>query len=352
MKVVPESDERGGILILAVWTLVMLSLFLAALHFQVRGRLRFVQQTEIRDRLRDTAEAGIRFAMLQASQGDREAADSLRSRWSDSPNLFKDQEVPGGTFTVHWKEEGGKIHYGVTDEERRLNLNTVKTQKILADLLRFGPALGDSEAGDLAASVFDWKDEDDVLNAGGAESRYYKLLPEPYLAKNAPLDSIEELLLIKGVTPEVLIKMEPYITLDGGSPFNINTAPAALMIAYGFSTRLAEAVMVYRAGRDRHAGTEDDQLFTTAGGVGEALAEGAALGEDEIKSVNDFAGSGVFDVKSHTFRAAVTARLDHRREALERTCVFERNGRILRCRESFRVVGTEENENKSQDEVS
>src|SRR4051794_22103554 len=55
-----------------------------------------------------------------------------------------------------------------------------------------------------AASIVDWCDGDETPTAGGVESSYYTTLPEPYSSKNARLETPEEVLLIKGVTPELL----------------------------------------------------------------------------------------------------------------------------------------------------
>ncbi len=52
-------------------------------------------------------------------------------------------------------------------------------------------------------SILDWVDPDDLVNPFGAESEYYYSLPEPYPAKNGFFDVPEELLLVRGVTPEI-----------------------------------------------------------------------------------------------------------------------------------------------------
>src|SRR5205807_2358577 len=57
---------------------------------------------------------------------------------------------------------------------------------------------------DVANSILDWMDPDEEPRSNGAESDYYTTLPTPYNAKNGPLDSLEELLLVRGVTPELL----------------------------------------------------------------------------------------------------------------------------------------------------
>jgi hypothetical protein len=53
-------------------------------------------------------------------------------------------------------------------------------------------------------AVIDWRDSDDDPGTYGAESEYYQTLPEPYEAKNDVYDSIEELLIVKGMTLDIL----------------------------------------------------------------------------------------------------------------------------------------------------
>jgi len=59
----------------------------------------------------------------------------------------------------------------------------------------------EGEARDVVVdSILDWRDTNDFYRANGAENDYYLSLKEPYYCKNGNLDSIEELLLVKGVT--------------------------------------------------------------------------------------------------------------------------------------------------------
>ena len=53
----------------------------------------------------------------------------------------------------------------------------------------------------IMAAVADWEDADNLLHLDGAESDYYAGLSVPYACKNAPMEHIEELLLVRGVTP-------------------------------------------------------------------------------------------------------------------------------------------------------
>ena len=56
----------------------------------------------------------------------------------------------------------------------------------------------------IADAILDWIDEDDVVREYGAEASYYSGLDPPYSPKNGPLETIEELLLVRGVTPDLL----------------------------------------------------------------------------------------------------------------------------------------------------
>jgi hypothetical protein len=57
---------------------------------------------------------------------------------------------------------------------------------------------------DIADAILDWIDEDEEPREFGAERDFYSSLNSPYQARNGPINSIEELLLVRGVTPELL----------------------------------------------------------------------------------------------------------------------------------------------------
>ncbi len=97
------------------------------------------------------------------------------------------------------------VRYGLEDESTRLNVNAlVELDKLMEnagrDLLMGLPGMTE----DVADAILDWMDEDDESREYGAESDYYQELTPPYYAKNGPLDTVEELLLVRGVTPQLL----------------------------------------------------------------------------------------------------------------------------------------------------
>jgi type II secretory pathway component PulK len=111
--------------------------------------------------------------------------------------------------------DAGSFRYGVTDESAKINPNALMqldpTGKVLYNALMKLPNM----TADVADAIVDWIDPDDDPRPNGAESSYYMGLTPSYRAKNGPLDSLEELLLVRGVTPELLF----------GSDRNRNGAP-------------------------------------------------------------------------------------------------------------------------------
>jgi general secretion pathway protein K len=113
----------------------------------------------------------------------------------------------------------------------------------------------EKEAADtIVDSILDWKDADDLTRLHGAESDYYMSLPNPYKAKNANFDNLEELLLVKGMTSEILYGNEEkpglinFITLySNTNTININTAAPEVLKAIPFmSDDDVQQIMNYR----------------------------------------------------------------------------------------------------------
>jgi type II secretory pathway component PulK len=92
-------------------------------------------------------------------------------------------------------EDDTGYFFGLRDEASRINLNTASTDMLLK-LPR--------STSELAASIVDWRDRDDDVTTGGAESGYYLLLADPYYCKNGPFETVEELLLVKGADTTLL----------------------------------------------------------------------------------------------------------------------------------------------------
>jgi len=61
---------------------------------------------------------------------------------------------------------------------------------------------------EIADSILDWIDSDDEARENGVESDFYQGLSPGYAAKNGPMDSLDEILLVRGVTPQLLFGLD------------------------------------------------------------------------------------------------------------------------------------------------
>lgn len=98
---------------------------------------------------------------------------------------------------------------------------------LLLGALSIDPAVADA--------ILDWLDEDgDTRFPNGAEDDYYSKLDPPYRAANGPLADVTELLLVRGVSPETLAKLRPFVVvLPTFTPINVNTAPVEVLMSLG-----------------------------------------------------------------------------------------------------------------------
>ena len=110
-------------------------------------------------------------------------------------NSYQCAEVPIGNSTF-WLIGRGDPEarqtvptYGLIDEASKLNLNTA-TAAMLEGLPRMTP--------ELAAAIVDWRDSNEDVATGGAESEFYQRRNPPYSCKNAPFETVEELRLVAG----------------------------------------------------------------------------------------------------------------------------------------------------------
>jgi type II secretory pathway component PulK len=115
----------------------------------------------------------------------------------DTTEMYEAQEVGKGYFWVLRSnlESDREFDFGLTDEAGKINLNSASLE-----MLQRLPGM----TAELAASIIDWRDEDSDVTTGGAESEYYLLQSGGYQCKNLPLETVDEILLIKGASEELL----------------------------------------------------------------------------------------------------------------------------------------------------
>lgn len=81
------------------------------------------------------------------------------------------------------------------------DMTSSATENLAADILMALPGMTE----EIADAILDFLDEDDITRPYGAEFEdYYSQLQPPYKPADGPINSIEQLLLVRGVTPALL----------------------------------------------------------------------------------------------------------------------------------------------------
>lgn len=210
----PRRSREGFVIVAVLIVVVVLSL--AAYRFTdlMTAEYRAAARSQTSAQARAAARSGVHYAtamlsdpaILNGELGGNPYADGAFSPQVVSPGQGSAAEARFVLVAVLPDGSGGyEQRYGcVLDETSRLNINALIQQddsgQVLYDALMKLPNMTE----DVAAAIVDWVDPDDDARDGGAESDYYLGLANPYRCKNGPLNSIEELLLVRGVTPQAL----------------------------------------------------------------------------------------------------------------------------------------------------
>jgi len=268
----------------------------------VRGELRYADYLQDRLKMYYLARAGIERAVAELNKDETRSYDTLNEPWGNNQDLFKDFPLAGGFITLIYNSEGEGYQeetalYGVMDESSKININSVPAD-ILIILLERISKVDAEEAIDLAAAIVDWRDNDVAVSTGGAENEYYQGLSPSYKCKNGKFQILEELLLVKGMTPEIFSEIKDIITVYDTMGVNVNTASLNCLYALGLNSSLCERIIKFRQGSDGQPGTEDDFIFNSAAEIRNV----GPLFTEEATEINSLISRNMLTEKSDIFR--------------------------------------------------
>jgi general secretion pathway protein K len=168
-----------------------------------------------------------------------------------------------------FKAEGGDVAIAITDLQGRFNLNSLyqngKYNTEYGAVFRRLLVVTGINA-NIQDAILDWMDKDSQARSAGAEDDYYENLTAGYRAANQPLQSVRELLLIKGFTPDMVNKLGMVATaLPRATAININTASAEMLAALfnGMSLSEAKEIVSYRQKHPFHNVSELRKVVPT-----------------------------------------------------------------------------------------
>jgi general secretion pathway protein K len=221
------SDRRGFALLVALWLVVAITT--VGLQFGVEAREHRLLALGASERAAARAAADGAIALAQARlervlrqptvRGDAAAALRGADPWLDADSLLSGTDTLGGVT----------VELRARDLGERLNLNQLGEEELRTF---FGFLFDDYMLADeLAQSVLDWRDADDVARARGGEREAYERDGRLVLPADAPFREVDELLHVRGMTPERLARVRPYLATRGSGRVNVNSADEAVLRA-------------------------------------------------------------------------------------------------------------------------
>jgi general secretion pathway protein K len=338
MQISRRQNSPGVALIVVMIAIAVFSALAAALVASMKVEMKLARNAWDEQQLLWLGRSGVEYArwiLAQQASIVGEPYDSLNQIWAGGPGgPGETNSVLAGISMDNFKVGDGTVSLKIVDLERFANINTASTPELQQALTAMGVDADDISV--VCDSIQDWRSPAAPPRVAGAESDYYQSLTPPYNAKNAPIDDLSELLLVKGVTPEMYygssaagiqqpqrpklgfgvspgqvpdypFGLKDVFTATSSGKININTAGVnVLQLLPGMDTNSATALIQQRAGPDGADGTEDDiPISNPAAALQAAGLNSAAAGQ----------AAGLVTTRSSTFQVNITAQIgDAKRE--------------------------------------
>ena len=272
-------SKSGFVLLITLLIILLLSVIIFEIDFQARADLRAA--VNFRDDL--TAYYLARSGISLGKDVLREDMENANEPWDTASDLWATPVPPiplgEGTVSGAIKDESAKINLNflVGPNDNIILWRKEQLQRLFR-LIEIAPGLVDP----MIDSIIDWIDKNDATGPSGAESEYAFLDP-PYAAKNGPIETLEELHFIKGITPDIYQKITPYLTIHTEGKLNINTADSTILQSlHNYITEeIAKELMSSRP----YVSAETFKVNLGAG----------------IKNTMDIGMGNSFDIRSHIF---------------------------------------------------
>jgi general secretion pathway protein K len=238
-----KNNQKGAALMLVLWVVVLLTAIVTEFSFFMRTEVNIARNFKEDTEAYYAALAGIELAKeeILSSKGQQVYLN-------ENGELILEEKKPSRKGSIG----NAAYSYAIVDEDRKLNINSA-TPEQLRYMLKYS-GVQDTEFDTTIDSILDWRDADNLHRLNGAEEDYYQSLSKPYSCKDGYFDTVEELLMVKGVKPEMLFGSKDgayrgiaeYLTAKSSHIININTADRVVLEAK-FGTAVAENIIMQRS---------------------------------------------------------------------------------------------------------
>jgi len=304
------KDDKGIALILTITMIGLIVLLNMQFSRSMRTGLYETANFDDGIRLGAIARSGFNCGLAVLFEDDPNE-DSFHDTWASlkeyssySAALFDND----GRFEMEIIDLTGKIQVNrLTNQDGEYN---TKQKEIMTRLLSTsGFLLEPDEVEDILDAIKDWIDKDSEPTRFGAEDSYYQALDHPYSCRDAPLESLEELLLIKGITREMFYGTDEtpgisdYLAVHGDGKININTADPLILAALSddLDSGMIEEMVGYR--QDEKNDLNNPDWYKSALGTNETIID-----PDLITTKSEYfeiRSKGLNDSRSREIKVAV-----------------------------------------------
>jgi general secretion pathway protein K len=210
------ARQRGIALIIVLWTTVLLTVIAGGFAFSMRNEALATQNAVSVATARWLANGAVERTVYELA----------------TPRLaLEDTWQPNGLKRT-WQEGEAKIEVMAVDEGAYIDLNTGRDDLLKGLFTRTG-GLDEMAATNLLDSVVNWRTEGDAKRTGGAKEADYRKAGLPYGPANAPFEAVEEFGMVLGVTPELYMRLSPFLTVNSRqSSINPQTAPREVLLSF------------------------------------------------------------------------------------------------------------------------
>lgn len=280
--------QQGIALITAVLVVALAAIASAAMLTSANlaiHRTQTLQETELGWWYASGVEAWSKT--LLERDAEQNQIDSLRDLWA----------VPVDFLPV----DEGAMRGRITDLQSRYNLNNLAVQdntlyqqqlQVFVRLYTLATETDEFQARAVAAAIRDYTDRDsEPTGSDGAEDSDYLGLDPPRRVPNRLMDSVSELLAVRGVTPQAYAKLLPHICAlpQTGVPINVNTATPLLLTA--LTDKPGAELQRFIEERNGQPAEQVSELFNERGVYGPGAAPNSLMST----------GSSYFQLQVETF---------------------------------------------------
>ncbi|MDD4617000.1 MAG: type II secretion system protein GspK [Alphaproteobacteria bacterium] len=237
-----RSGRKGFALVSVLWGLVILSLIAAGMLRLRETASHLEHNARHRAELALAAQSGINRAIL----GILDTRADKRWRVDNVPIQFTFNGVP---LTISIQDESGKIDLNAADKD------------VLTRLFR-STDLKSDEISALVDRVLDWRESNDLKHLNGANTEDYRASNAAHRPRHGPFQSVNELKLVLGITPDLFRRLEPAVTVySQRQQINRETAPFEVLLTIpGMTRESAEKLIKDRLNPTRSPDSSSPQL--------------------------------------------------------------------------------------------